>query len=207
MKSFLLIDDHPVIRLTLKRIIKRLFRSCTIHEAYDCESSIEKFKNNMYNLIIMDIQIPGNDMLQHMKYMFTNYPNIKVLIFSMYSESTYAKRFFKRGASGFLTKDASIAELTKAIGIIINGKKYMSCSFLESIIEYSISGKPSNPLDNLSSREFEIATMLLSGKTSKQISQLLRLKASTIGTHKARIFDKAGANNIIELKELATGFL
>ena len=103
--------------------------------------------------------------------------------------------YFKRSATG---------RNNKAIKIILSGKKYISDSFAEKLAEDTFSGKSGNPFNQLSPREFEIVSLLLDGKTVTDISHALNIQTSTVGTHKARLFEKLGVTNLLELKELAT---
>ena len=141
-----------------------------------------------------------------MKYIHQHYPEAKVLIFSMSAENIYAKRFMKAGAYGFVSKEAPLDEITKAINVILNNRKYISESLIDKLAEDSLSGKPLNPFDRLSPKEFEIASLLLSGKTLSEISHSLSIHTSTAGTHKARLFEKLEVSNILELNELAKAY-
>jgi two-component system invasion response regulator UvrY len=127
-------------------------------------------------------------------------------MFSMSAENIYAKRFMKAGAFGFISKEAPLEEITKAISVILGGKKYISEELAQKLAEDSFSGKTSNPFNELSPREFEIVTLLLGEKTVTDISQLLNIQTSTVGTHKARLFEKLGVENLLQLKELATTY-
>ena len=124
----------------------------------------------------------------------------------MSAESIYAKRFLKAGAKGFLSKDAPIDEIKKAINLVLNNRKYISDSLASALAEESITDTPSNPFNQLSPREFEIVTLLLSGQTISDIAKLLNLQVSTVGTHKARLFDKLNVVNLLELKAIATSY-
>jgi len=155
---------------------------------------------------MLDIQMPNTDSLALMKYIHENYPETKVLIFSMSAENIYAKRFMKDGAFGFISKEAPLDEITRAINIILNNRKYISETLIDKLAEDSLSGNPVNPFDRLSPKEFEIASLLLSGKTLSDISHSLNIHTSTAGTHKARLFEKLEVNNILELSELAKAY-
>ncbi len=206
MKKFLLVDDHNVVRSGIKGLLVELFKPSEISEASDGESALEILKTHVYDLIIMDIQMPKTDTLGLMDFIHIKYPDAKVLVFSMSAEGIYAKRFLKAGAKGFLSKDAPLDEIKKAINLVLNNRKYISDSLAASLAEESISDTPSNPFNQLSPREFEIVTLLLSGQTISEISKLLNLQVSTVGTHKARLFDKLSVNNILELKAVATSY-
>ncbi|MEO8770605.1 MAG: response regulator transcription factor [Ferruginibacter sp.] len=206
MKKFLLIDDHVVVRSGIKGLLLEIFNPCEIDEAGDGDNAVEKLKQTNYDFIMMDVQMPKTDSLGLMEYIHIKYPGTKVLIFSMSSEKIYAKRFLKAGAKGFLSKEAGLDEVKKAINLILNDRNYISEELASSIIADSFSGKPGNPFEKLSQREFEITSLLLSGITISEISKSLNLGVSTVGTHKARIFEKLSVSNLLELKELSSAF-
>jgi two-component system invasion response regulator UvrY len=206
MKRFLLVDDHVVVRSGIHGLLTEIFKPCEVDEAGDTESATEKLKQNRYDLIMMDIQMPNSDTMGLMEYIQVRYPESKVLIFSMSAENIYAKRFLKAGAKGFLSKDSSLDEIKKAFTLVLNNRKYISESFAEMLADDSFTGKPDNPFDKLSPREFEITKLLLTGQTISQISKTLNLQLSTVGTHKSRVFEKLSVTNILELKELANSY-
>lgn len=204
--KFLLVDDHVVVRSGVKTLLSEIYTPAEIHEAMNGESALSKLKEHQFDLIILDIQMPNTDTLGLMEYIHITYPDAKILMFSMSAENIYAKRFMKAGAYGFISKEAPLEEITRAINIILNNKKYISDSFAERLAEDSFSGKSGNPFNELSPREFEIVSLLLDGKTVTDISHSLNIQTSTVGTHKARLFEKLGVTNILELKELATAY-
>lgn len=206
MKKFLLVDDHVVVRSGIKTLLSEMYSPAEIHEAMDGETAMQKMKENSYDLVMLDIQMPKTDTLGLMEYVHIKYPQAKVLMFSMSAENIYAKRFMKAGAFGFISKEAPLEEITRAINMILNNKKYISDTLAEKLAEDSFSGKTGNPFNDLSPREFEIVSLLLEGKTVTDISHSLNIQTSTVGTHKARLFDKLGVTNILELKELATTY-
>ena len=206
MKKFLLIDDHVVVRSGIKILLSEIYKPSEIHEAHDGESALEKVKQNDYDLVMLDIQMPKTDTFGLMEFFKVKYPSLKVLVFSMSPENIYAKRFLKAGAKGFLSKDAPLEEIKKAINLVLNDKKYISDSLMEILAEGSGKDSDGNLFNTLSAREFEIVSLLLKGETISQIGQTLHLQVSTIGTHKARIFDKLKVTNILELKELANTY-
>jgi two-component system, NarL family, invasion response regulator UvrY len=204
MKKFLLIDDHEVVRSGINGLLSAIYKPCEVDEASNTDMAAEKLKQHTYDLIMMDIQMPKSDSLGMMEYIHVRYPAARVLIFSMSSETIYAKRFLKAGAKGFLSKDASLDEIKKAINL--NNRRYVSDTLAESLAFSSVSNTPENPFEKLSQREFEIASLLLSGQSVSEVSRSLNLQTSTVGTHKSRIFEKLGIDNILALKELATSY-
>ena len=206
MKKFLLIDDHVVVRSGIKVLLSEIYKPSEVHEAQDGDSALEKIKLNMYDLVMLDIQMPKTDTFGLMEIFKIKYPDLKVLVFSMSPENIYAKRFLKAGAKGFLSKDAPLEEIKKAINLVLNDKKYISETLMETLAEAKGKENDGNLFNSLSPREFEIVSLLLTGQTISQIGQTLHLQVSTIGTHKARIFEKLKVGNILELKELATTY-
>lgn len=203
MKNFLLIDDHEIVRSGVKNVLQELFKPCEIYEANDEKSALNQLKAHKYDLVIMDVQMPGTDTAGLMEYIKTRYADIKVLMFSMSSENVYAKRFLKAGAMGFVSKNAGLTELKKAVELVLNNRKYISENLAEQLAAEIGSEQPNNPFDKLSAREFEIANLLITGKSGSQISELLSINSSTVGTHKARLFEKLGVSNLPELIEVA----
>ena len=167
---------------------------------------MQLLSEHKYGLVILDIQMPNTDTLALMEAIKQLYPDTKVLVYSMSSENIYAKRFMKSGAMGFLSKDSPLKEITRAIDAVLDNRHYMSESIAEILVDDSYAKKASNPFDDLSKREFEIAKLLLSGQTLTQVSQTLNIQTSTVGTHKHRLFEKLAVTNLLELKELATTY-
>ena len=206
MKKFLLVDDHVVVRSGIKILLSDIYYPTEIHEAMNGNTAIDKLKTDEYDLILLDIQMPNTDTLGLMEYIHITYPKARVLMFSMSAENIYAKRFMKAGAYGFISKEAPLEEITKAINIILSGKKYISETLAERLAGGSFAGKSGNQFNELWPREFEIVSLLLDGKTVTDISHTLNIQTSTVGTHKARLFEKLGVENILQLKELATTY-
>lgn len=203
MKNFLLIDDHEIIRSGVKNVLLQLFTPCEVFESKDESTALEQLKLRTYDLIIMDVQMPNTDAAGLMDYINTKYPEAKVLIFSMTTENIYAKRFLKAGAMGFVSKNSGLVELKKAIEMILDNNVYVSNNLLEQLVsDLGNTNKTSNPLEKLSSREVQIVALLTSGKTITEISQILSLAISTVGTYKARLFEKLKVNNLVELIEM-----
>lgn len=206
MKNFLLIDDHVVVRSGIRTLLSDLYPNSTIDEAGDGASAAAMVEKHSYDLAMLDIQMPNTDSFALMEHFKIHYPDLKVLIFSMSPENVYALRFMQAGARGFLSKDAPLEEMKKAIDMVLTGKKYISEELLITIAEGKMPGAGRNPFNHLSAREFEIVSMLLRGKTISGIAADLKLGVSTIGTHKGRIFGKLKVNNLLELKELANSY-
>lgn len=203
MKRFLLIDDHAIVRSGIKFWLSAEYENSEIDEAESGKEASQKINGSEYDLILLDIHMPETNSFELLKSILNTRPESKVLIFSMNSEGVYAKRFFKAGAMGFVSKDAPIEELKKAVDLTLNNKKYFSDLFLESVQDEKNGNEYNNPFSSLSGREFEITNLLLEGKGVGEISILLNIKNSTTGTYKARIFEKLNIQNVLQLNDLA----
>ena len=199
MKKFLIVDDHVIVRSGMKLLLSEIYPQSEIYEASDGDGATKKLNEHQFDLIMLDIQMPKTDTIGLMEYISVRFPSAKVLVFSVSAENTYAKRFLKAGAFGFVSKESPLEEIIKAINLVLNNRKYISETLAYKIAEDSIAGRTDNPFNKLSPREFEIVSLLLNGQTVSDISQTLNIQTSTVGTHKARLFEKLNVSNILEL--------
>lgn len=202
-KKFLLVDDHNIVISGLKFILSNEFHGCTIVTANNSEMAVSLFKKDEYDLIILDINLGGEDSTNLMMNFINRDANVKILIFSMRDEELYASRFMRLGAYGFLNKDSNDQDLVNAIRGILDGKKYLSNRLVFKITTDISKNINYNPFQSLSDRELEIALLIIKGQTVSQISKALFLHTSTIGSHKAKVFSKLGITNSVELINLA----
>ncbi|MEN9571536.1 MAG: hypothetical protein RL172_2767 [Bacteroidota bacterium] len=206
MRNFLLIDDHEVVRAGVKIVLTELYKPSTIYEAHDEKSALKQLKSTHFDLVIMDVQMPDTNTVSLIEYITITYPDVKVLMFSMSAENIYAKRFLKAGAMGFVSKNAGMAELKKAIDLVLGNRRYISETLID-IMAGDIGKKENgNPFDKLSARELDIATLMMKGKSISEIADQLNITVSTTGTYKSRLFDKLSVKNIAELIELGRVF-
>ncbi|MGN6491327.1 MAG: response regulator [Agriterribacter sp.] len=204
MNRILLVDDHSVVRAGVSYLIKNQFGdSIVIDEAKDGDSATNLLKKSPYNLVILDVNIPGTDTINLISYFLTIYPSLNILIFTMNQEEWYGKRFLQMGAKGFLNKESPEEEIQRAIMTVMNGSRYISPRLAQILSTEALDKKKDNPFDELSNREFEVVHRLIKGDSVTAIAEALSLHSSTIGTHKAHIFEKLGIQNIIQLAELA----
>jgi len=133
MIKILVADDHAIVREGLKQILSQTPDLVVIAEASNGQEVIDKISKNYFNLVILDITMPGKSGLEVLREIKGQKPKLPVLILSMYPEDQYAERVLKAGASGYLTKDSAPDELVKAIRQISQGKKYVTPSFAEKL--------------------------------------------------------------------------
>jgi two-component system, NarL family, invasion response regulator UvrY len=203
MNNLLLIDDHEVIRSAVKILLQDIFKPADIFEAHDEQSAALQLKARPYRLIISDVKMPGSQPYGLTEYIMTHYPGSKVLIFSMNEEHIYAKKFLQSGAMGFVSKNADLPELRKAIDMILNGRKYISDTLSQQLAGMLNKDQSSvNPFEKLSRRELEISSLMIQGLSVIEIAKTLTIAQSTVGTYKTRIMQKLNVKNLVELIEL-----
>jgi DNA-binding NarL/FixJ family response regulator len=203
MIKILIADDHPVVRKGLKEIIQATPDMTVSGEASDGQEVLEKVMKIDFDVVVLDIAMPGRSGLDVLKELKRGKPELPVLILSIHPEEQYAVRVLKAGASGYLTKDSAPDELITAILKVSRGKKYISSSLAEKLA-YDLEIGAEKPLhETLSDREYEVMCLIASGKTVKEIAEELYLSVKTISTYRARILEKMKMRSSAELTHYA----
>jgi len=199
MIKILIVDDHAVVREGLKQIISGNADMAVEGEAGNGNEALDKIKQHSYSVVILDIAMPGKNSLDTMKEIRLVQPHLPVLILSMYPEDQYAVRFFRAGASGYLTKKSAPEELVNAIRTVAKGKKYVSPALAEALV-IELDTKTGKPLhETLSDREFQVLRMIASGRSTGDIAEELFLSGKTVSTYRSRILEKLHLKNTAEL--------
>jgi DNA-binding NarL/FixJ family response regulator len=206
MKRFLIADDHFIVRSGISMLLKSEFLSAEIDECSDGQCVWKKLENESYDLVVLDISMPGLDSTSLLKNALARRPGQKILILSVSPEEIYSKKYLKLGARGYINKAADGVEIRKAITTILNNKRYLSPKMQEMMMAEALGGKAGNPFDKLSNRELEVLVHVLAGKNITEIARLLSVHTSTAATHKARILQKLGVANVLELNRVAQMF-
>ena len=204
MKIRLLIgDDHAVVRKGMKQILAETKDIVVADEAGDGREVLEKVRKNDFDMVLLDISMPGRDGLEVLKELKSLRPKLPVLMLSMYPEEQYAVRSLRSGASGYLTKDSAPDELISAIRKVSSGGKYVSASLAEKLA-LKLGANVEKPLhEALSDREYQVMCMIASGKTVKEIGEELSLSVKTVSTYRSRILDKMRLKGNAELTRYA----
>ncbi|HOK13924.1 MAG TPA: response regulator transcription factor [Candidatus Kapabacteria bacterium] len=206
MINIIITDDHAVVRKGLKQIIEETPGFVVADEASSGNELLEKVRKNKYDVVILDISMPGKDGLDTLKELKQIAPDLPVLVFTIYPEEQYAVRLLKAGASGYINKESKPEELIEAIERVIRGRKYISSHLAELLANNldSTSGSGQVPLhETLSDREFQVMCMIASGKTPTQIANELSLSINTISTYRIRILDKMKMRSNAEITHYA----
>jgi DNA-binding NarL/FixJ family response regulator len=206
MINIIITDDHAVVRKGLKQIIEETPGFVVADEASSGNELLEKVRKNKYDVVILDISMPGKDGLDTLKELKQIAPDLPVLVFTIYPEEQYAVRLLKAGASGYINKESKPEELIEAIERVIRGRKYISSHLAELLANNldSTSGSGQVPLhETLSDREFQVMCMIASGKTPTQIANELSLSINTISTYRIRILEKMKMRSNAEITHYA----
>jgi DNA-binding NarL/FixJ family response regulator len=203
MLNILIADDHSIIRFGVNLLIQANFPEANVYECASFEAVIKTLGAVPINLILLDINIPGGDTLRMIDAIKLKQPLTRILMFTAYNEHIFAARYLQAGAHGYLVKDSSEEELGKAIRTVLNGEIYVSESIKQEVLQKLAGGKniQTNYLDQLSNRETEVMQLLIKGHSTSEICRMLNLQPSTISTYKAKIFEKLGVKNLVELIE------
>ena len=199
MKKILIADDHEIFRSGLKHILSNMPFKFDIDEASNGREVMQKVSGDTYDMVLMDISMPGRNGIDILKQLKTYRPNLQVLILSMYPEDQFAVRTLKAGAAGYLSKASKHDELVKAIYKVLDGKKYISSSIANRLALYISADESKSPHEILSAREYEVMCMTASGKPVKQIAMELSLSSKTISTYRSRIMNKLKMDNVAQL--------
>ena len=199
MRRILIVDDHEVVRDGVKRLFDEHAGTTAFGDASTASEALRLASECSWDMVVLDLSLGARSGLDVLKELKQIQPRIPVLILSMHSEEQYARRAFKAGADGYITKDSARAELSKAIDRVINGGKYVSPVLAEKLVAYLEKGTDTAPQDTLSDREFEVMRLIASGKTVGQIAELLALSDKTISTYRARVLEKMGMKTNAEL--------
>jgi len=199
----LLADDHAMLRSGLKLVLSETFKDAQFGEAENSQQTLDAALHHPWDLIILDISMPGRGGLDVLKEIRAQCPKVPVLMLSMYTERQFAVRAFRAGANGYLTKASAGAELIRAVERILTGGIYVSTDLAEHLVSV-LSGAPGGVLhERLSSREFEILRLIASGNTVKEIATNLCLSGNTISTYRTRILEKMKMHTNAELTHYA----
>ncbi len=199
MIRVLIADDHAVVREGLRQILSGVPDMVVAGEAENGNEVLRDVRKNQYDALVLDITMPGRTGLDILKELKQEHPLLPVLILSMYPEEQYAVRVLRAGASGYLTKESAPEELVGAIRKVAQGKKYISPTLAETLIE-NLDIDAEKPMHQaLSDREYQVLCMIASGKKVGEIAEALSLSVKTISTYRTRILEKMRLKNNAEL--------
>ncbi|HRG88806.1 MAG TPA: response regulator transcription factor [Chitinophagales bacterium] len=201
--NILIADDHAIVRKGLVQLLREEFHFAEITEAANSADVLDKAKGKIWDVILLDISMPGRNGLDVLKQLRADGIKAPVLMLSMHPEDQYALRVLKAGASGFLNKDSATDDLIAAVHKVLSGKKYITASLAEKMAEAMGDGGDRAAHELLSDRELQVLQLIAAGKTVSEIAETISLSVNTISTYRTRILEKLSLSNNAELTRYA----
>ncbi len=203
MINILIADDHSVVRRGIKQILSEESDMQVSGEAANSSEIFALLDQKQWDLLILDITMPGRSGLDALIEIKQKKPDLRVLILSMHPEEEIAVRALKSGADGYLNKESVPGELIQAIRKVVSGGRYISHTLAESIFMSISKDSGLMPHNELSEREFQVLCLIASGNSLTGIGEKLSLSVKTISTYRTRILEKMNMKSNVELTHYA----
>ena len=195
MLSVLLVDDHPIVRQGLGRVLTTEFPDMRIVEAEDGPHAIERLRRNVFDLVLLDLTLPGDHGMSLLRRLRRDFESIPIVVVSMHPVDQFAQRALVAGAAGYVAKDSDPRELVEAIRTVLAGGRHVPVEVRETYRKQD----PPLPHEALSDREYQVLRLFGAGRTVSQISNELKLSVKTVSTYRARILEKLHLHTSAEL--------
>ncbi len=196
---FLLIDDHPIVRDGLKRLLTHSFHGATVEEASNAREGMQRISHGPWDVVFLDIDLPDRSGLDLLRDLRNLAPNAPVLMVSGMLEEEFGERALEAGAAGFVNKASMMDEVLAAIRRVRSGKKYISPDLGARLMEKRLNPGPKIAHEGLSIREFEVLRLLGDGRTVSEIAALLNLSVKTVSTYRTRVLEKLSLHTTAEV--------
>ncbi len=203
MIKVLLVDDHELVRIGIKRLLQDVSGMKVVGESATGEEAIRLAKSLIPDVVLMDVQMPGIGGLEATRKMIRHNPDLKVLALTVCDDEPYPSRLLQAGAAGYITKGCAPDEMIRAIRTVHVGQRYISSEIAQQLALKRFAKDEDSPLDILSERELQIMLMITSGQKVQEISEKLCLSPKTVNSYRYRIFEKLGINSDVELTLLS----
>ncbi|MFP4137299.1 MAG: response regulator [Halomonas sp.] len=201
MIKVLIADDHHLVRTSLAHLLNAEKDLRVVGEASSGEEAINETRRLKPDVVLMDIRMPGIGGLEATRKITRTLPDARVLVLTAWLEDTFAQRLLDAGAWGLVSKDSQHDEMVGAIREVFHGQRYVSPDVAQRLVLSRIDS-PENPFDELSSREMQVAMMIINCQKVADISDRLFLSPKTVNTYRYRIFEKLGVDSDVELTHL-----
>ncbi|MCK5742477.1 MAG: response regulator transcription factor [Chlorobi bacterium] len=190
MIEIIIADDHSIVRKGLKDILEEERDFLVTGEAESGEKLLSILEEKTFDVVILDVTMPGQGGLETLKDIIIKFPALPVLMLSVHKEDQYAFGVLKAGAAGYINKKSNPEELMKAIRMVAAGKKYVS-EYLADLLASNLNiGNKTHLHDTLSDREFQVMQLIAEGKTPREIAEILSLSVNSINTYRSRVLEK-----------------
>ncbi len=199
MMRILLVDDHPIVRQGIRHILTDRMAAVTIGEAADAPGGLQHIRTAEWDVVVLDITMPGQSGLDLLKQVRQERPTLPVLVLSMHPATQFAARVLRAGAQAYVVKDTAPRDLVDAIERVMHGQRFVSREAIDGL------GKAGGQTahDALSDREYQVLRMLGSGRRVSEIGNVLGLSVKTISTYRARVLRKLEMTTNAELMRYA----
>lgn len=203
MRKILIVDDHELVRRGLRGLLLEKFPGSRIAEATNSREDRGKIHGTIWDLVLLDINIPGRNGFEVLSELRRLHPQTPVIVLTVYPEEEFALRAFKLGANAYLSKRSASEELIAAVQKALSGGKYITPSLAERLAEAVGDNAVQVPHENLTERELQVLRLVAMGKSTREIAAELNLSVKTIATYRARISEKAGLATNVEIARYA----
>ena len=203
MTRVLIVDDHEIVRRGLKQILIDEFKELEVGEAGDARQAMEAAHQKPWDIVLLDINMPGRSGLEVLEDLRQLRPELPVVVLTAFPEADFAIRSFKLGACGYVNKQSASDELLAALRKALAGGRYITPSLAEKLAATLAGEVASDPHETLSNRELQVLRLIASGRTIKEIAAQLSLSEKTVGTYRTRISAKMGLATNVELTRYA----
>jgi len=198
----LLTDDHVIVRSGLRRLLGQHDDFCVVAEAESGEQAYQLFGEVMPDVVVMDMSMPGIGGLEALRRIISRHPDAKIIMYSMHENTTFASQAMAAGAMGYITKSGKADDLVTAVRGGAEGKRFLSPVIAHNIALQSMTGGD-NPLQTLTTREFEVFSLLAEGKGTDEVATVLSIGQKTVANYQCSLRHKLNVSNPVELVRLA----
>lgn len=195
----LVVDDHPITRRGTRQLLQEAYTAADIVEVHSGEAAVAAVQSAPFNLVVLDLSMPGMNGIEALERIARHQPTCKVLVLSMHAEDQFALRALRSGASGYLTKERAVDDLLEAVQRILAGGRWISSTMSDVLADHALGNRAGPAHTQLSARELRVLCMLAAGHTVTEIAAALSLSVKTVSTYRTRILEKMNLSTNAEL--------
>lgn len=206
MISVLLVDDHELVRTGIEALLNAAEDITVVGMAKSGEEAVDAVVSLSADVVLMDVNMPGIGGVEACRRILQQYPEVKIIAVSVHNDGPIPHQLLKLGVLGFISKGSPVEEMKHAIRKVMTGKRYLCSEVASNLAFQGLPGSNESPFSRLSQREAEVVTLILQGKTIKEMATMLALSDKTVNTYRYRLYDKLQIKNDVELTRLAVKF-